>query len=148
VAVPADILRALPHREPFRFVSAIEELSPGVSGRGVWSVTGREDFLAGHFPGQPIVPGVLIGEALAQLAGLVGLHGMGQDVEGRLARIDLRFDRAVVPPAEVVLLVSVTRGFGALTEFEARAECGGLAAARGTITLATAAAKPQEERTT
>ena len=134
MAREADIINALPHRDPFRFLSGVDEIARGRSGRGVWRVTGREDFFAGHFPGRPIVPGVLLGEALAQLAGLVGVHGFGAD--GRLAHVDLRFDRAVVPPAEVILHAAVSRVMGSLSQYEVRAEVDGAVVARGTLTLA------------
>jgi 3-hydroxyacyl-[acyl-carrier-protein] dehydratase len=136
----ADILEALPHRPPFRFVSRVDELEPGRSGSGAWVISGREDVFAGHFPGRPIVPGVLLGEALAQLAGLVGLHaevaGVGKG--GRLAHVDLRFDRAVEPPAEVTLHASVVRSMLRLIQFDVRAEHQGRVVARGTLTLASA----------
>jgi acyl-coenzyme A thioesterase PaaI-like protein len=77
-----------------------------------------------------------LGEALAQLAGLVGLHGAGARVGGRLAHVDLRFDHAVRPPTEVVLFASLLRGLGPLMQFEVRAEAEGRVAARGTLTLA------------
>lgn len=148
MALDLDILAALPHRPPFRFLTRVDEIERGQSGRGAWLVTGREDFFAGHFPGRPIVPGVLIGEALAQLAGLVGLHveGPRKDAGGRLAHVDLRFDRAVSPPAEVGLHAAVVRTMGPLTQFDVRAEVDGRAVARGTLTLAlvSEAAAPEE----
>src|SRR4051794_38166443 len=60
----------LPLRDPFRFVSRVTNLKPGESAEAVWALTGKEPFFGGHFPGNPIVPGVLIAEALAQAAGL------------------------------------------------------------------------------
>lgn len=134
MAIEADIIDALPHRDPFRFLSSVDQIEHGRSGRGVWRVTGREGFFAGHFPGRPIVPGVLLGEALAQLAGLVGIHGSGAD--GRLAHVDLRFDRAVTPPAEVMLHAILSRVMGSLSQYEVRAEVAGEVVARGTLTLA------------
>src|SRR4051812_38571402 len=59
-----DYLSRLPHQPPFRFVSRITEMRDGDSAEGVWSVHGTEAFFAGHFPGRPLVPGVLIVEAL------------------------------------------------------------------------------------
>lgn len=67
-----DPVSLLPHRPPFRFVDGVDELVPGVSVLARYRVTGDEPFLAGHFPGNPVFPGVLQLEALAQ-AGAIGL---------------------------------------------------------------------------
>ena len=64
-------LRHLPHGPEFRFLDRITALAPGSSGQGEYTVRGDEPFLRGHFPGQPMLPGVLLLEAAAQLAGTV-----------------------------------------------------------------------------
>jgi 3-hydroxyacyl-[acyl-carrier-protein] dehydratase len=136
-----DMLAHLPHAEPFRFLSELVELQPGVRGRGVWAVRGTEDFFRGHFPGRPLVPGVLLLEAMAQLSGLVGLHnGQPQDHGrgGRLVHSDVRFDAPVSPPARVMLESALERSFGSLRQFEVSASVGGARVARGTLTLAEA----------
>ncbi len=130
------MLEHLPHAEPFRFVTRLVGVTPGVEGSGVWHVTGAEDFFRGHFPGEPIVPGVLIGEALAQISGIVGLGGGPGGGAGRLVHIDVRFDASVRPPAEVVLRSKLVRTMGPLRQFEVSAECAGARVARGTLALA------------
>ena len=67
----SDPLDSLPHGPEFRFIDRILKLEPGKSGSGEYTVRGDEPFLRGHFPGQPIFPGVLLVEAAAQLAGTV-----------------------------------------------------------------------------
>jgi 3-hydroxyacyl-[acyl-carrier-protein] dehydratase len=64
-------LSALPHGPEFRFIDELIELVPGVSARAVWKLKGDEQFLRGHFPGAPLMPGVLMIEALAQLGGIL-----------------------------------------------------------------------------
>jgi len=66
-----DPLDSLPHGPDFRFIDRVVKLEPGKSGSGEYTVRGDEPFLRGHFPGQPIFPGVLLVEAAAQLAGTV-----------------------------------------------------------------------------
>jgi 3-hydroxyacyl-[acyl-carrier-protein] dehydratase len=67
----ASALSFLPHGPEFRFLDRLVSLEPGVSGTGEYTVRGDEPFLRGHFPGQPLMPGVLLVEAAAQLAGVV-----------------------------------------------------------------------------
>jgi 3-hydroxyacyl-[acyl-carrier-protein] dehydratase len=129
-------LDRLPHRPPFRFVTNIISLEPGVRSEGEWFVQGDEPFLAGHFPGNPIVPGVLIAEALAQLCGLVIFTEKAESKEGRLAHAEVRFDHAVIPPARIQLESHVHRTLGGLTQFEVTAQFEGRVCARGSLTLA------------
>jgi 3-hydroxyacyl-[acyl-carrier-protein] dehydratase len=132
-------LDRLPHRPPFRFLSRIDAFEAGQSGVGTWVVRGDEPFFQGHFPGEPVVPGVLITEALAQLSGLVGIHrpnARGHPAGGRLAHADIRFDHEVVPPAEIQLRSSLTRSLGRLLQFEVSASVKAQVVARGTLALA------------
>jgi 3-hydroxyacyl-[acyl-carrier-protein] dehydratase len=69
-----EIQKFLPHRYPFLLVDRVIEMEPGVKAVGIKNVTVNEEFFQGHFPGQPIMPGVLIIEAMAQVAGLLAFH--------------------------------------------------------------------------
>src|SRR3981081_3522538 len=71
--VPSDPVALLPHRPPFRFVDAVDRLEPGKGIQAHYRVTGEEPFLAGHFPGNPVFPGVLQLEALAQAGAIAVL---------------------------------------------------------------------------
>lgn len=127
-----DYLGRLPHRDPFRFVTRVNQIRPGDSGEAVWELGGNEPFFAGHFPNHPLVPGVLIAEALAQLSGLVG---PGNATHGKLAHIDIRFDQPVAPPAQIILRSKVVRAIGELEQFEVTALLHNTVVCRGMLTL-------------
>lgn len=74
---PEDALLALPHGPQFRFLDALTALDPGISGSGTYQVRGTEPFLEGHFPGRPLMPGVILIEAVAQLGGVVAQSDPG-----------------------------------------------------------------------
>lgn len=133
-----DLLAGLPHGEPFRFVTRLVDLAPMQEGRAEWEMSGDEAFFAGHFPNRPMVPGVLIGEALAQLSGLVGASvpvPSQEPTDAELAYIEVRFRRAVTPPATLVLQSRLSATMEAMQQFEVRAEQGGEVVAEGRLAL-------------
>lgn len=136
-----ELLAGLPHASPFRFVSRINEFVPAERAEAVWKVDGHEEFFQGHFPGNPLVPGVLLIEAMAQVSGLVAARlgdAMTNDDggAGRLAHADVRFLREVNPPAEIVLTSAIYRVFGRLFQFAVEANVQGEPVARGMVTVA------------
>lgn len=134
-----EIQKILPHRYPFLLVDRILELEPGRRAVGIKNVTINEPFFQGHFPGDPIMPGVLVVEAMAQVGGVAMLKGLNHPNGSRVyfAGIDrVRFRRPVRPGDQLRIEVTVTSSRGKIHKADCRASVGGQLAVEAEITSA------------
>ncbi len=135
-----EIERIIPHRYPFLLVDRIVEIEEGRRGVGIKNVTANEWFFEGHFPGRKIMPGVLIVEALAQVAAVTLLRGV--DAGGKVPLFggieQLRFRRPVVPGDQLRLEFELEKMRGPVGKGHVRATVDGQVAAEGSITFALA----------
>jgi 3-hydroxyacyl-[acyl-carrier-protein] dehydratase len=123
------ILERLPHRYPILLVDRVLELEKGKRIRALKNVTMNEHFFVGHFPQRPVMPGVLMLEALAQAAAVLGFETYDIKPDGKtlyyFAGIDgARFKRPVEPGDQLILDVSVSRMRAVLWKFDAKALVG------------------------
>jgi 3-hydroxyacyl-[acyl-carrier-protein] dehydratase len=131
--VGTDPLSSLPHGIAFRFVDRILEFAPGTRVVALKNVTANDPNLQGHFPGNPLMPGVLLVEAMAQTAGLLLPDG----ASAVLAQIkEARFRRPVVPGDQVRIEAALRTGLGTLHRFSVEAYVDGTAVAEAEIVLA------------
>lgn len=118
-----EIFSILPHRYPFLLVDRVLEIETGKSIKAIKNVTINEPFFQGHFPGHPVMPGVLIVEAMAQVGGILAFKST--DVEGKLVYfmgIDkAKFRRPVTPGDTLEFDVTVIKQRGAIWVFKAQA---------------------------
>jgi 3-hydroxyacyl-[acyl-carrier-protein] dehydratase len=131
---PSDpVSLGLPHRTPFIFVDEVLALVSGESAEARKVFSPEEPFFRGHFPGDPLVPGVILTEALAQTAGLAA----GQPGKGfRLSAIrGMKFLRAVRPNEDILLSAKKLADVGGLWQFEVVARAGGQTVAEGVVVL-------------
>ena len=136
-----DILQHLPHRYPFLLIDRVTEFNAGESLVGYKNVTYNEPFFQGHFPQRPIMPGVLILEAMAQATGLLAFktveRGAKRDSLYFLVGMDkARFKRPVVPGDQLVLKATFERAIRGIWKFSTVAEVDGKEVATATMMVA------------
>lgn len=125
----------LPHRPPFLFVDAVTHIEPGREAEAVRCFPADDPVFNGHFPGNPIVPGVLLTEALAQTAGLAA-GGEGKRRFLLSAVRSMKFPAPARPSESIRLHARKAGEIGGLLQFETRAEVDGRTVAEGTVVLA------------
>jgi 3-hydroxyacyl-[acyl-carrier-protein] dehydratase len=130
-----DIKKVLPHRYPFLLVDRVTASDGMKTIQGYKNVTGNEEFFQGHFPGNPVMPGVLVIEALAQLGAVLLMQRfVGQKVFAYFAGIDkARFKRPVIPGDRLDMEALVLRDRGKFAVIEGKASVDGQIAAEATL---------------
>ncbi len=115
------IMRAIPHRYPFLMIDRMVDVQLGVSATGIKNVTVNEQFFQGHFPGHPVMPGVLIVEAMAQTAAVLVVSTLGKEFEGKVVYFmtveNAKFRRPVVPGDQLHIHVIKERNRGNVWKF-------------------------------
>ena len=136
-----EILRYVPHRYPFVLIDRVLTCEPRKSIVAIKNVTYNEPFFPGHFPGHPVMPGVLIVESMAQASGILGLRSMdaplGAGTNVYFAGIDnARFKQPVVPGDQLVVEVDYQRDRRGIWKFSGQAKVDGKVAASADIMVA------------
>ena len=137
----ADILRVMemiPHRFPMRMVDRVVDMVPDKSAIGIKNVTINEPHFQGHFPQRPVMPGVMIVEAMAQTAALLVVHTLGGNSEGKLVYFmtieGARFRKPVGPGDTMRIHVEKQKSRGNVWKFSAEAKVDGAVVAEATYT--------------
>ena len=133
-----EILKRLPHRYPFLLVDRVLELEKGKRILALKNVTMNEPFFTGHFPNRPVMPGVMMLEALAQAAAILAFDDMGvrpdDDTVFYFVGIDnARFKRPVIPGDQLMLHATLDRAKAGIVKFTARAMVGDAVAAQADL---------------
>jgi len=147
----ADIASVLPHRYPFLLVDRVVELEAGRRAVGIKNVTANEPFFLGHFPGRPVMPGVLICEAVVQLGGILACRSPDGIKPGRIAMLTalerVRFRRQVVPGDQLRSEVELLRRRGAFWKMRGTAKVEGRVVAELEFTVAeVGSGEPEPQR--
>ncbi len=132
----ARIMQAIPHRYPFLLIDRMEEVVRSHSAIGVKNVTVNENFFQGHFPGHPVMPGVLIIESMAQTAAVLVVETLGPTAAGKLVYFmtieNAKFRRPVVPGDQLRVHVTRERRRGNVWKFRGVARVDGVSVAEAT----------------
>ena len=133
-----QIIQKLPHRYPFLLVDRVLEIEKGVSIKGLKNVSINEPFFPGHFPHRPVMPGVLMLEALAQVSALLAFDAMGQELDPSavvyFVGIDnARFKRPVEPGDQLILNSKLERSRAGIYKFSCNATVGDEVAAQADL---------------
>ena len=130
------IMEMIPHRYPFLMIDRVVDIVPDMKATGVKNVTINEPYFAGHFPERPVMPGVLIIEAMAQTAAVFVVHTLGPESEGKLVyfmSVDgARFRKPVEPGDQLHVEVSKQRSRGNVWKFTGEAKVDGKLVAEAT----------------
>ena len=130
------IMEMIPHRYPFLMIERVVDIVPSESATGIKNVSINEPYFQGHFPQRPVMPGVLIIEAMAQTAAVLVVHTLGADAEGKLVYFmtvdNARFRRPVGPGDQLHIHVVKERTRGNVWKFTAEAKVDGTLVAEAT----------------
>jgi 3-hydroxyacyl-[acyl-carrier-protein] dehydratase len=122
------IMEMIPHRHPFLMIDKVVDVVANARATGIKNVSINESFFQGHFPARPVMPGVLIIEAMAQTAAVLVVHTLGPEAEGKLVYFmsvdNARFRRPVFPGDRLDVHVVKQRHRGNVWKFEGRAKVG------------------------
>jgi len=130
------IMQMIPHRYPFLMIDRVVAIVPDATAVGIKNVSINEPYFQGHFPQRPVMPGVLIIEAMAQTAAVLVVHTLGTASEGKLVYFmsvdSARFRRPVVPGDQLRIHVSKQRSRGNVWKFSGEAKVNGTLVAEAT----------------
>ncbi len=131
------IMQLIPHRYPFLMIDRVVDVETGVHATGIKNVSIDEFFFQGHFPQRPVMPGVLIIEAMAQTAAVLVVHSLGQSSEGKLVYFmsvdNARFRRPVTPGDRLAVRVVKKQSRGNVWKFDGEATVDGKLIAEATF---------------